>query len=224
MRDRRSHGFSSPSELFGSSTPNSAESFFWTSMIVSAFLKPRLQALFSRRSRATSSASGLRVFLRPRFWALERMLSQALPLAHLVSRQPLSANDGRDRAPRARASRLVELLQDAQLVLGRQRPLRDGHAQVSRPDPLVRLFFDISNIVTFLQLAPYFNFRSGNCLSHVGTQGPRARARARARRRSQVETVTRATLGNGDGGTSANGPGQRQCPRSDGRGQEQCPL
>jgi len=27
--------------------------------------------------------------------------------------------------------------------------------------------------VTFLQLAPYFIFRRGNCLSHVGTQGNR---------------------------------------------------
>src|SRR5205085_2998776 len=53
----------------GSVTPSSCESFFWTSIMASAWVRRACKRAFSRRTCANSSASGSRsLAFRPRVW------------------------------------------------------------------------------------------------------------------------------------------------------------
>src|ERR1035437_3268333 len=100
----RAHSFPSSNLVFGIGLPSRAASFFWTSMMSSAFPRRFFRRALAATSFRFSSTSGLTVVLRPRFLGVKAANSPCRTWRRQVDRWDEYSPSRRNRAPMAPAS------------------------------------------------------------------------------------------------------------------------
>src|SRR5664279_2254537 len=98
------HSFSSSIGVSGIGLPSRAASFFWTSMMSSAFPRRLLRRALAANSFRFSSTSGLRVVLRPRFFGVKAASSPCRAWRRQVDRWEEYNPSRRNSAPIAPVS------------------------------------------------------------------------------------------------------------------------